>query len=178
MDSTTAVIASVTTGCWPAPTVPPTSRGRANCSPYRPHRNSPRRPRPQQPTIHACCHVRAPAAADACSSSRPSHAAASRMLREALSTAPHRPRSGSTPHDAVIADPKPHRHMPLCPALARQPPACAGSQEWPAIAAQILSTNLRSPRSCLHRPPRFTPKRSNRQPQLNVPNMPAAAKSP
>jgi Putative transposase/Transposase zinc-binding domain len=38
-------------------------------------------------------------------------AISSRMLREALSTVPRRfrPGSGSTPHDAVIADPPPHR---------------------------------------------------------------------
>src|SRR5487761_2571703 len=33
---------------------------------------------------------------------------------------PCRPRSGSTPHDAVIADPAPHRSAPFWPALARQ----------------------------------------------------------
>src|SRR5216684_3988768 len=33
---------------------------------------------------------------------------------------PRRPRSGSTPHDAVIADPAPHRSAPFWPALARR----------------------------------------------------------
>jgi hypothetical protein len=68
------------------------------------------------PTNPACCHDRAPAAADACSSSRPSRAAASQNT----DPRPRRPRSGSTPHDAVIADPAPHRSAPFWPALARQ----------------------------------------------------------
>ena len=38
-----ASTASVTTGCLPAATVPPTSRRRASCSPCRPAPNSPRR---------------------------------------------------------------------------------------------------------------------------------------
>jgi hypothetical protein len=37
-------------------TVPPTSRGRANCSPCRPPRNSPRRPKPCS-TSRTCCRV-------------------------------------------------------------------------------------------------------------------------
>ena len=57
-------------------------------------------------------------------------------------------------------------------------PACADQQDWPVIAPQILSSNVRSARSRQHARPRFAPKRSNRQPQPNVPNMPAAAKSP
>src|SRR5258708_4776214 len=44
------------------------------------------------------------------------------MLREALSTAPHRfhQQSGSTPHDAGTIDPPPHRPPPFWLALARQ----------------------------------------------------------
>jgi hypothetical protein len=61
-------------------------------------------------------HDRALAAADACSSSRPSRAAASQSTHPR----PRRPRSGSTPHDALIADPAPHRSAPFWPALARQ----------------------------------------------------------
>ena len=57
-----ASTASVTTGCLPAATVPPTSRRRASCSPCRPAPNSPRRAGPQRSTNRACCHVRAPAA--------------------------------------------------------------------------------------------------------------------
>lgn len=48
--------------------------------------------------------------------SRPSRAAAS----QSTDPRPRRPRSGSTPHDAVIADPAPHRSAPFWPALARQ----------------------------------------------------------
>jgi len=72
--------------------------------------------RPKRPTNPACCHDRARAAADACSSSRPSRAAASQSIDPRM----RRQRSGSTPHDAVIADPAPHRSAPLSPALARQ----------------------------------------------------------
>jgi hypothetical protein len=42
-----------------------TSPRRASCSPCRPAPNSPIHPRPRQPMKHACCRVRAPAAADA-----------------------------------------------------------------------------------------------------------------
>src|SRR5882762_3379359 len=46
------------------------------------------------------------------------------MLREALSTAPHRfhQQSGSTPHDAGTIDPPPHRPPPFWLAVARQRP--------------------------------------------------------
>ena len=71
---------------------------------------------PMRPTNPAYCHDRAPAAADACSSSRPSRAAAS----QSTDPRPRQPRSGSTPHDAVSADPAPHRSAPFGPALARQ----------------------------------------------------------
>lgn len=94
---------------------PPTSRGRVNCSPCRSAPNSKMPQKPQRPTNPACCHDRAPAAADACSSSKPSRAAASQSIDQR-----RRPRSGSTPHDAVIADPAPHRSAPFWPALARQ----------------------------------------------------------
>jgi hypothetical protein len=57
-------------------------------------------------------------------------------------------------------------------------PARAGPQNWPAIAPQILSSSLRSAHSRQHARPSLAPKRSNRQPQPNVPNMPTAAKSP
>jgi hypothetical protein len=71
---------------------------------------------PMRPTNPAYCHDRAPAAADACSSSRPSRAAAS----QSTDPRPRQPRSGSTPHDAVSADPAPHRSALFFPALARQ----------------------------------------------------------
>jgi hypothetical protein len=61
-----ASTASVTMGCWPAATGPPTSRGRANCSPCQLTRNNQISPRPQRSTNRASCRVRAPAAADAC----------------------------------------------------------------------------------------------------------------
>jgi hypothetical protein len=102
--------------CWPVAAAPPTSRGRASCSPCRSAANSKIPQRLQRPTNPACCHDRAPAAADACSSSRPSRAAAS----QSTDPRPRRPRSGSTPHDAVIADPAPHRSAPFWPALAWQ----------------------------------------------------------
>src|SRR5216683_2069190 len=91
-------------------------RGGASCSPCRSAANSKMPQRPQRPTNPAYCHDRAPAAADACSSSRPLRAAAS----QSTDPRPRRPRSGSTPHDAVIADPAPHRSAPFWPALARR----------------------------------------------------------
>jgi hypothetical protein len=115
-----------------------------------------------------------PAAADACSSSRPSRAAAS----QSTDPRPRRPRSGSTPHDAVIADPAPHRSAPFWPALARQHTACADQQDWPVIAPQILPSNVRSARSRQHARPRFELKRSDRKRRLNFPNTHADAKSP
>jgi hypothetical protein len=57
-------------------------------------------------------------------------------------------------------------------------PACIAPQDWPVIASQILLSGLRSARSRQHPRPRFEPKHSNRPPQPNVPNIPAAAKSP
>jgi len=93
-------------GLLAAPTVLPTSRGPANCSPYRPHPDNRRRPKPQRPMKPTCCRGRARAAAAAWSSSRPSHAAAS------PSTGPNRhwEKPGSTPHEAVAADQWPSRH--------------------------------------------------------------------
>ena len=80
-----------------------------------------------------CCRVHAPVAADAWSSSRPSGAAAS------PSTAPRRcrQRSGSTPHDDLIADPKPHRYMPFRPTPARQ----RHRLRWPARLARRRTAN-------------------------------------
>ena len=57
-------------------------------------------------------------------------------------------------------------------------PACANQLNWPVIALQILSSNLRSARSRQHTRPRFQLKRSDRQPRLNSPNTLADAKSP
>ena len=58
-----------------------------------------------------------PCAADACSSLRPSRAAANPSI------VPRRQeRSGSTPHDAVTADPPPKRHQPFAPDLDRHRP--------------------------------------------------------
>ena len=109
-------IASATTGCWPAPIAPPTSRGRASCSPCRPPPNSPIRPPLQRQNNRTCCRGHAPVAADACSSSRPSPAAASPSTDQRRSWQ----RSGSIPHYALAADPRPHRYPPFRPALARQ----------------------------------------------------------
>ena len=57
-------------------------------------------------------------------------------------------------------------------------PACADQQDWPVIAPQILSSNLRSARSTQHARPRAVLKRSNRQPRFTFPNTPNDAKSP
>lgn len=59
------IIASATMGCWPAPTMPPTSRGRVSCSPCRRLSSNPRRPRPQSPISRACCRIPVRAAAAA-----------------------------------------------------------------------------------------------------------------
>jgi hypothetical protein len=92
----------------------------------------------------------APAAADACSSSRPSHAAASRSI------VPRRRqrRSGSTPRDAVSADPKPQRHMLFWPALARQHPRSRRSAE---LARDRAANPVEQPAIRSFAPPR-TPK--------------------
>ena len=55
---------------------------------------------------------------------------------------PRRPRSESTPHDAVIADPAPHRSAPFSPALARRHTGLRDQQDWPVIAPNILSSNV------------------------------------
>lgn len=55
---------------------------------------------------------------------------------------------------------------------------CADQQDWPVIAPQILSSNLRSARSRQHARPRFELKRSDRHHQLNFRNTHAEAKSP
>jgi hypothetical protein len=57
-------------------------------------------------------------------------------------------------------------------------PACADQQDWPVIAPQILSSNVRSARSRQHARPRFELNRSDRQLRLNFPNTHADAKSP
>jgi hypothetical protein len=56
--------------------------------------------------------------------------------------------------------------------------ACADQQDWPVIAPQILSSNVRSVRSRQHARSRFQLKRSDRQRRLNFPNTHADAKSP
>jgi hypothetical protein len=56
----------------------------------------------------ACCRVRAPAAADACSDLR------ARLPAQASSRR-RQDRSGWTPHDAVTADPPPERHQLFAP---------------------------------------------------------------
>ena len=126
------------------------------------------------PTNPACCHDRAHAAADVCSSSRPSRAAAS----QSTDPRPRRPRSGSTPRDAVIADPAPLRSEPFWPALARQHTRLRRSARLPVIAPQVLSSNARSARSRLHARPRFKLNRSDRQRRTNFLNTHADAKSP
>jgi hypothetical protein len=57
-------------------------------------------------------------------------------------------------------------------------PACADQQDWPVIAPQILSSNVRSARSRQHARPRFELKQSDRQRWPNLPNTHADAKSP
>ena len=57
-------------------------------------------------------------------------------------------------------------------------PACADQQDWPVIAPQILSNNVRSARWRQHARPEFELKRSDRQRRLNFPNTHADAKSP
>ena len=57
-------------------------------------------------------------------------------------------------------------------------PACADQQDWPVIAPQILSSNVRSARSRQHAPPSFKLKRSDRQRRLNFRSTHADAKSP
>jgi hypothetical protein len=57
-------------------------------------------------------------------------------------------------------------------------PACTDQQDWPVIAPQILSSNVRSARSRLHARPRFELNRSDRQRRTNFPNTHADAKSP
>jgi hypothetical protein len=57
-------------------------------------------------------------------------------------------------------------------------PACAHQQDWPVIAPQILSSNVRSARSRQHACPGFELTRSDRQRRLNFPNTHPGAKSP
>jgi hypothetical protein len=57
-------------------------------------------------------------------------------------------------------------------------PACADQQDWPVIAPQILSSNLRSARSRQHARPRFELKRSDRHHRLIFRNAHAETKSP
>jgi hypothetical protein len=105
----------------------------ANCSPSRSVPNRPTQPRPQRPTSRACCRVRAPAAAHACSSSRPSRAAVS----PSTDRHPCRRQSGSTPHDAVTADPPPKRHQPFAPDLDRHRPRLCRPVRLACIASAI-----------------------------------------
>ena len=48
-------------------------------------------------------------------------------------------------------------------------PACADQQDWPVIAPQILSSNVRSAPSRQHAHPRFELKRSDRQAPAQLP---------
>ena len=57
-------------------------------------------------------------------------------------------------------------------------PACANQQDWPVIAPQILSSNVRSARSRQHARPKFELKRFDRQRRLNFPNTHPDVKSP
>jgi hypothetical protein len=164
--------ASGTTDCWPVAAAPPTSRGRASCSPCRSAANSKIPQRPRRPTNPACYHDRAPAAAGACSSSRPSCAAAS----QGTDQRPRRPRSGSTPHDAVIADPAPHRSAPFCPPLARQHSRLRGSARRDRTTNPVEQCAIRSLAPA--RPPKIELKQSDRQRWPNLPNTHADAKSP
>jgi hypothetical protein len=90
-----------------------------------------------------------------------------------------RPRSGSTPHDAVIADPAPHRSAPFRPALARHHTRLLRSARWPRDRTAIpVSSNVRSARSRQHARPKYALKPSDHQPRPNFPNTRAGAKSP
>ena len=122
----------------------------------------------------ACCRDHAPAAADACSSSRPSRAAAS----QSTDPLPRWPRSESTPHDAVIADPAPHRSAPFWPALARQH---TGLRRSARLARDRTENPVEQRAIRLFAPaprPGFQLKRSDRQRRLNFPNTHAGVKSP
>jgi hypothetical protein len=57
-------------------------------------------------------------------------------------------------------------------------PACSDQQDWPVIAPQIPSCNVRSARWRQHARPKFELKRSDRQRRLNFPNTHPDAKSP
>jgi hypothetical protein len=57
-------------------------------------------------------------------------------------------------------------------------PACADQQDWPVIAPQILSSNVRSACSRQHPRPRYELKRSDHQRRFNFPNTHPDAKSP
>ena len=57
-------------------------------------------------------------------------------------------------------------------------PACADQQDWPVIAPQILSSNVRSARSRQHARPKFELKQSDRQHRRNFPNTHPGPKSP
>jgi hypothetical protein len=75
-----------------------------------------------------------PAAADACSSLRPSRAAAS----PSIVARRRQERSGSTPHDDVTADPPPKRHQPFAPDLDRHRPRLCRPVRLARIASSIL----------------------------------------
>jgi hypothetical protein len=57
-------------------------------------------------------------------------------------------------------------------------PACAGPQNWPVTAPQILSSNLRSARSHQHARQSFDPKPPDRQARISFTNTHVGAKSP
>jgi hypothetical protein len=92
---------------------------------------------PDTTETRAYCSVRAPAAADACSSSRPSRAAVS----PSTDRHPCRRQSGSTPHDAVTADPSPKRPQPFGPDLDRHRPPLHRRVRLAGIASAILANN-------------------------------------
>jgi Putative transposase/Transposase zinc-binding domain len=136
--------------------------------------NRPTLPTPRQPTKRACCRAHAPAVADACSSSR----LRARLPAEAPS------------HAGVSGDQDRHLMMPVIvdppptetPHGGRLSPgstsACAGPQDWPLIAPQILSSNVQSARSYRHPRQSFEPKPPHRWVRIIFPITHAGAKSP
>ena len=57
-------------------------------------------------------------------------------------------------------------------------PTCAGPQDWPEIAPQILPSNPQSARSYHHPRQSFEPRLPHRWVRITFPNTHAGAKSP
>jgi hypothetical protein len=162
--------ASAITACSPTPTAPPISPRRASCSPCRRSPTTPRPPSPQTPISPAHYRVLAPAAALACSSSRPSQLAAS----PDTGPAPPCRWSGSTHHDHARTTPtqhhayllqargRPRRRLPKCckstpimhETLAAEPRLRIRERLSPSSrhrsTTTLLATRAISPTLCRH----------------------------